>query len=539
MNVVWLWLNKEKHEGFWDWAYLEDLFAGNLWKPPGFPTFTHHQGEVPDINGAVVVIPSRNQVEHLDEINKQLAKLDWCLVILTGDEQSVFPWKELKHPNMKIWAMHPHPDIHQGVDRHLINGYPPQAKQLGKIPLNEKPLDVFFAGQINHERREQCADHVEKVPNGKVVRTKGFTQGLPHQEYYQLMSEAKFVPCPAGNHMPDTFRIYEALEAGCIPIADSKPSGKYPGNFWYNLFGSEPPFPVIEEWESVQDVINDWMPRWKQKANEIQSWWAKQKRKAAYDLMQDLYALSGYEPDLSKAITVMMPSSTISRHPSTDMINETIGSIRERLPDAEILVQIDGLRKEQSKRRTEYDEYTRRLIWECQWKHKNVLPVVFDSHHHQALMAKATIDEVKTPYLMYVEQDTPLADEINFDDVLEGLKEYNLVRFSHEAVIPKVHDEMMLDKEPKDGFIRTAQWSGRPHVARTEYYRWVLSLFPWGKKAFIEHRCYGLALEDFNLHGYYGWQKWGLVLYAPDPANLRRSANLNGRANDPVWESEI
>lgn len=539
MNVTWLWLNEEKHNSFWDWAYLEDLFSGKLWRPPGFPEFTHHHGSIPDVKGSIVVIPSRNQVEHLGEINKQLAKLEWALVILTGDEQSVFPWKDLKHPNMKIWAMHPHPDIHQGVDRPLINGYPHQAKQLGKIPQNEKPLDLFFSGQVNHERRVQCVEHAENVPNGKVVRTKGFTQGLPHQEYYQLMSEAKFVPCPSGNHMPDTFRIYEALEAGCIPIADSKPSVDYPGNFWYNLFGGEPPFPIIEEWESLQSVINDWMPQWKQKANEIQSWWQLQKRRSAYDLMSDLHHLAGVDTD-PKGVTVMMPSSTIKTHPKTDMINETIGSIRERLPEAEILVQIDGLRKEQAKRLTEYDEYARRLLWETNWKQANVLPIVFREFSHQAIMARKTIDLVKTPYLLYVEHDTPLTDEIDFDDVLKGLDTYKLIRFSHEAVIPKEHDHMMLDKEPRDGFMRTVQWSQRPHITKTDYYRWILSeFFDDKKRAFIEHKMYGKILEEYTFNGYPVWEKYGMVLYAPDPSNLRRSANLNGRANDPVWDSEI
>ena len=29
-----------------------------------------------------------------------------------------------------------------------------------------------------------------------------------------------FVPCPRGNSSPDTFRLYEALEAGSIPIVE-------------------------------------------------------------------------------------------------------------------------------------------------------------------------------------------------------------------------------------------------------------------------------------------------------------------------------
>jgi hypothetical protein len=40
---------------------------------------------------------------------------------------------------------------------------------------------------------------------------------LREQDYLDLLSDTIFVPCPAGNNI-ETFRIYEALERGCIPV---------------------------------------------------------------------------------------------------------------------------------------------------------------------------------------------------------------------------------------------------------------------------------------------------------------------------------
>jgi hypothetical protein len=437
-----------------------------------------------------------------------------------------------------IYVMHPRPGRHDTADRFMVNSYAPDTKMLAGCykEYMEKPLDWFFAGQLGHPRREECVVAIGSVPNGHLHTSKGFTQGLLHNEYFRGLASAKFAPCPSGPETPDTFRLYEALEAGCIPIVDSLPSRKgYPAGFWENLFGEVPPFPILDDWGSVAGTIEEMLPRWKEESIKVFAWWQRMKRRYRLELQQDIFALGGSEP--TDKITVMMPTSPIPKHPSTEVITETIRSIRERL-DCEILVQIDGIREEQENRRGDYEEYKRRLLWECNWIHKRVVPIVFDSHHHQSLMAKATINEVKTPYLLYVESDTPLVDEIDFQVCMDS--PFNLVRFSHEAVIPEPHRHMMLDDEPKDGFIRTVQWSGRPHLARTEFYRWLLSEYTeWGKRAFVEHIFYGKILNEYELNGFYGWQKFSMALYAPDPNNLRRSANLNGRGKDPVFESEI
>ena len=39
-------------------------------------------------------------------------------------------------------------------------------------------------------------------------------------DYLQKMNKSKFVPCPVG-HGPDTFRLWESIALGCIPIVES------------------------------------------------------------------------------------------------------------------------------------------------------------------------------------------------------------------------------------------------------------------------------------------------------------------------------
>ena len=61
-------------------------------------------------------------------------------------------------------------------------------------------------------------------------------------------------------------------------------------------------------------------------------------------------------------ITIVVVTSVLPSHPSTDIIDETIKSIRFHFPDNEIIMQIDGLRREQNHRKADYDEYKNRIL---------------------------------------------------------------------------------------------------------------------------------------------------------------------------------
>jgi hypothetical protein len=46
---------------------------------------------------------------------------------------------------------------------------------------------------------------------------------LLEQEYLDILSDTVFLPCPRGNNI-ETFRFYEALERGCIPVFTEMPA---------------------------------------------------------------------------------------------------------------------------------------------------------------------------------------------------------------------------------------------------------------------------------------------------------------------------
>jgi hypothetical protein len=244
-------------------------------------------------------------------------------------------------------------------------------------------------------------------------------------------------------------------------------------------------------------------------------------------------------------ITIILATSVIPDHPSTSMIEQTINDVRFHFPDNEIIMQIDGLREEQQDRKKDYDEYKNRILWKCLHEYKNILPFIFEEHCHQTTMMRKTINEVQTAAILYVEGDAPLTTDISIDwqkclDMLEYNKA-NTIRFHFESHIPEPHKYLMFGLE--DGFMKTAQWSQRPHLSTVKYYKDVVLPFS-NEKTFIEDRFHGRVQDDSIIDGEFnqnGWEIHKLWIYHPE-GNIKRSYHLDGRkgtkkftSDDEVW----
>lgn len=244
-------------------------------------------------------------------------------------------------------------------------------------------------------------------------------------------------------------------------------------------------------------------------------------------------------------ITIVIATSVLPSHPNTDIIDETIRSIRVHFPENEIIMQIDGLRKEQKKRKKDYDEYKNRILWKCLHEYKNVIPFVFEKHSHQTTMMNKTINEIKTPLMLYVEGDAPLTPDepIDWDSCLKMFNsdKANTIRFHFEAFIPESHKHLMFGLE--DGFMKTAQWSQRPHLTRTDYYKNIV--LPNCKEIFFIEDTFHGRLQDeilpYDTFSEDGWNTHKLWIYHPE-GNIKRSYHLDGRegtqkftTDDDAW----
>jgi len=78
-----------------------------------------------------------------------------------------------------------------------------------------RSLTWSFYGTDWNGRSEQ----LKPLPEGKAIFYKDWNDpsALSKAEYIQTLLDTVFVPCPDGMN-PETFRFYEALECGCVPL---------------------------------------------------------------------------------------------------------------------------------------------------------------------------------------------------------------------------------------------------------------------------------------------------------------------------------
>lgn len=489
--------------GYWDQEFIKDLLI-----------------DLPESSRSVVLIPGAYQGDVIPEINKELAKYKKVLVFVTSDEEGKFNVDALEHPDMIVYSQYGNGGIAFPI------GYPPNTRDILStfIPIsrgNKKDIKWFFSGQITHYRRKVMASMLKKIGGGVLNETDGFAKGFNQSVYLEMMVRSKVAICCPGPISQDSFRLYEALEAGCIPVVDDVSPIRSSGDrYLFHMF-SDAPFPMFSDFNDFPNLLkyatsNPELGRW------IFAWWINMKYRLKSVLKKNL----GIPDD---DMTVVIPVSPIPSHPETTIIDETIQSIRSHI-SSPILVTIDGVRKEQEDMRSSYNLFIDKLLWKCNFEYKDVLPVIFSKHRHQSGMMNDIIGRIKSKYVMYVEQDTPLVKR-NVDDPSTyidwgyikdsiGNGKANCIRLHFEAFIPDAHKHLMIGT-PENNLLKTRQWSQRPHIASVQFYKSVMSLFSDKSNCFIEDYIHG-KLQDGD------WNKWKVFIYHPS-GSIKRSYHLNGR----------
>jgi len=90
-------------------------------------------------------------------------------------------------------------------------------------------------------------------------------------EMSEILSSTEFIPCPYGFFHPDSYRVYEALECGCIPIVENAYQ-------YYDRLYPNNPFIKIDKWQDAKSIMQEWSnDQIKKKGEECSIWWDKQK----------------------------------------------------------------------------------------------------------------------------------------------------------------------------------------------------------------------------------------------------------------------
>ena len=533
--VVWQSYGGTQARGYWDQAFVEWLLEPG-WTVPGGVTFEHvtEPDRLPDVAGGVLVVPAHGDEQRripAATITDSVAAWGWVLLVLTSDEENGFPWWEIVHPNMAVWKLYGDPRHPRQPDKYLPVGWTPATTHhFDGTPTPVRDLPWVWCGQITHPRRRQLSAALHRWGGGHLVETAGFAQGIPQTDMLDLYARARMVPCAAGPHTPDTFRTYEALEAGAVPVLDAVSAKGLGDGYWERVLGDDHPLPVLADWRELPDLV---LPD----PAQVRAWWGRRKRLWAWQLQDTLGLLSGdpfsvYRAPIPERITVLVTTSPIHSHPDTGIIDQTIDSIRAQLPTAEIVVAADGVRPELAHYQDRYAEYLDRLTWKALHHWSNVVVHVGAEWKHQAATVAEALPLVRTPLLLFVEHDTPIEGFIDWASIgaVVAGGEFNAVRLHPDVSIFPGHEYLMAGEwEDSTGLhiMRTRQWSQRPHVARTEWYRDLLSSVG-DSKTMIEDRIYG-TVEGGT------WGEWRVGIYRPK-GSIKRSGHLDGRGPDSKYE---
>ncbi len=145
------------------------------------------------------------------------------------------------------------------------------------IPIENREHLWCFAGDPNKSTRNEMLSAMRRIGPGFEHLTSGFdsTDALNIASYRNVMRHSIFVPCPVGNVNLDTFRVYEALEGGCIPIVEKRENFGY----FVEAYGDWP-VPSVKNWDECRGLIDQLRSEEGSIAalmKECRNWWYKYK----------------------------------------------------------------------------------------------------------------------------------------------------------------------------------------------------------------------------------------------------------------------
>jgi hypothetical protein len=155
-------------------------------------------------------------------------------------------------------------DLYHGASFIFRNYFSPilRGKKVFQLPLG---ADIFFLRTFMTNPKKCCERSVPLHFSGQLKYSRipmiramsgltgnhSFPSFQSYVEYVQHMANTRFALCPNGNTTPDTYRLYEALMLGCVPIVER---GLW-GDYLTSLFGESCPIQSFSSWRQARKFI--------------------------------------------------------------------------------------------------------------------------------------------------------------------------------------------------------------------------------------------------------------------------------------------
>ena len=144
-----------------------------------------------------------------------------------------------------------------------------------KINILKRNYKWSFLGTTHGSSRYDLLDKHKNIMPNFINLTEDFSgkKSMDTNDYYKILNNSIFAPIPHGYFHPETYRLYEALEAGCIPIIEN------PFQFFDNFLPNNPLLSV-NSWEDSSTIIKKYLENKKDieiLRNKINDWWTQHK----------------------------------------------------------------------------------------------------------------------------------------------------------------------------------------------------------------------------------------------------------------------
>lgn len=182
-----------------------------------------------------------------------------------------------------------------------------------KLTSSRRSFIWSFLGNKNGARlsmrKQFCRiePHYEHVYDARAI---GDVGKMPPGNYFQVLRNSIFCPCPMGNVNLETFRVYEALEAGCIPIVEHRLTMPYfdrlmPGN----------KIPSFSSWTSARKYVER-LQGCPEKLDNLQqtvvNWWTNYKSSLQMGVRD--FCVAGFRDSFAPTLRVNFGAASTSAH---------------------------------------------------------------------------------------------------------------------------------------------------------------------------------------------------------------------------------
>jgi len=139
---------------------------------------------------------------------------------------------------------------------------------------SERKYKWAFIGTPHKSSRHDLLFQLSEIKPSFCYKTKKFNEKIMEMsEMNKILSSTEFIPCPNGFVHPETYRLYESLEYGGIPIVEN--AYKY-----YDRLFPNNPFLKVDKWIEARLIIEEWKTtQIKLKQEECKIWWNQYKNK--------------------------------------------------------------------------------------------------------------------------------------------------------------------------------------------------------------------------------------------------------------------